>query len=143
MWSPINYTLRLLSIALSITVLACNTHSPVLLKESGAVPDSVLKNIQTAPVTLQESGEVIKLNGKIIPNEKLQAKVFALVSGKIRSVAVELGDFVHRGQTLAVLQSSEVALVSNDLSVSEANLAIAKKNMESTKELYQSNLATE
>jgi cobalt-zinc-cadmium efflux system membrane fusion protein len=50
---------------------------------------------------------------------------------------------VQKGQTLAVLQSSEVAGISNDLTLAESNVAMMKKNLETTKDLYQGNLATE
>src|SRR6185369_8288811 len=42
-----------------------------------------------------------------------------------------------------VLQSMEVAANSNDVALAEANVTITKKNMESTKDLYDGNLATE
>jgi cobalt-zinc-cadmium efflux system membrane fusion protein len=123
-------------------ITSCN--SPVAAPvKNNSVWDSVTRNLHTSPVTVENVTEIIKLNGKIEANEDHQAKVYALVSGKIKSVNVALGDRVQKGQTLAVLQSTEVAGISNDLSLAEANVAITKKNMETTKDLYQGNLATE
>jgi cobalt-zinc-cadmium efflux system membrane fusion protein len=85
----------------------------------------------------------IKLNGKVEPNEAKQAKVFALVSGKIQSVNAELGDYVKKGQVLAVLKSTEVAGISNDLSSAESNVTMTKKALETSKEMYDAKLATE
>jgi cobalt-zinc-cadmium efflux system membrane fusion protein len=99
--------------------------------------------VHTAPVQEENVAEIIKLNGKIQANEDHQAKVYALVSGKIKSVNVALGDKVQKGQLLAVLQSMEVAGMSNDLTLAESNVAMTKKNLETTKDLYQGNLATE
>lgn len=110
---------------------------------SNTVWDSVVQNVRTAPVTVENVSESIKLNGKVQANEDHQAKVYALVSGKIKSVNVALGDKVQKNQTLAVLQSMEVAGMSNDLSLAEANVAMTKKNLETTRDLYQGNLATE
>jgi cobalt-zinc-cadmium efflux system membrane fusion protein len=69
--------------------------------------------------------------------------VYSLVSGRIESLKVELGDRVRKGQVLAVLRSSEVANASNDLSQAKSNLEMAKKSYESVKDLYESRLATE
>jgi cobalt-zinc-cadmium efflux system membrane fusion protein len=124
------------------TAVSCNSHEAEPAKNNGAW-DSVIRTVQTAPATVENVSDNVKLNGKIAANEDHQAKVYALVSGKIRNVNVALGDKVQKGQTLAVLQSSEVAGISNDLTLAESNVAMMKKNLETTKDLYQGNLATE
>lgn len=123
--------------------ISCANHEVVAPKDDSAVPDSVVKHVTTAPVKIEDVSDVIKLNGKIVPNENRQAKVYALVSGRIHSVSVELGDHVKKGQQLAVLQSTEVAGAANDLSVAQSSLDIAQKNLQSTEDMYKSNLATE
>ncbi len=107
------------------------------------LPDSLIKNVQTVPVKLEDENGIIKLNGKVQANEAHQAKVFALVSGKVQSLKVELGDFVHKGQVLALLNSIEVAGIANDLANAEANVILAEKTLATTKSLYEGNLATE
>lgn len=123
--------------------ISCRQHEVVASKNDQPVPDSIINKTETATVEMDEIAESVKLNGKIIPNESKQAKVYALVSGKIKSLSVELGDYVKKGQTMAVLQSSEVAGVANDLSLAQSNADITKKNLESTESLYKSSLATE
>ncbi|MEO6915878.1 MAG: efflux RND transporter periplasmic adaptor subunit [Chitinophagaceae bacterium] len=122
---------------------SCNSHEEIAPKEDKAVPDSIAKQVVTAPVTMDDVSDVIKLNGKIIPNETMQAKIYALVSGRVKSVSVELGDHVRKGQQLAVLQSTEVAGAANDLSVAQATVDIAQKTLQSTEEMFKGNLATE
>jgi cobalt-zinc-cadmium efflux system membrane fusion protein len=122
--------------------VACGRPEAATPKENGTL-DSIVRNVTTTPVTVENETEYIKLNGKIQANEDHQAKVYALASGKIKSVNVALGDKVQKGQTLAVLQSMEVAGNSNDVSLAESNVALTKKNLESTKDLYDGNLATE
>lgn len=127
-----------------VAVLAsCQQATPVATKETNPLPDSLIGQLQTAPATLEEMTDVIKLNGKITPTEKQQAKVFALVSGRVGTVQAELGDVVQKGQVLATLASSEVAAVSNDLSLANANVEMALKNMETRRSLYQGGLVTE
>ena len=130
-------------IVISIIAASCEEHKTIVEKDTSAIPDSVASKAQTATVMMDDVAESVKLNGKIVPNESKQAKVYALVSGKIKSLSVELGDYVKQGQTLAILQSTEVAGVANDLSLAQSNVDITKKNLESTQELYKSNLATE
>ena len=122
---------------------SCEQPKEIMPKDDKPVPDSVARQTVTAPASTGNENNMIKLNGKITPDETKQAKVYALVSGKIRSVSVELGDHVNRGKQLAVLQSTEVAGVANDVSVSQSNLAIAQKNLQAAEDMYKSNLATE
>lgn len=126
-----------------LAITACTSNTPVAVKEDKPVSDSLIRHLQTAPVTLEEMEDVIKLNGRIEPAEQKQVRVYALVSGRVQSVKAELGDPVKQGQVLAVMQSSEVADVTNALSVATANLEMAKKNMETRKSLYESDLVTE
>lgn len=122
---------------------SCESRQTETVKETSVISDSVINHVQTAPVVAEGEGDVIKLNGKIQPNESKQAKVYALVSGKIQSVRVELGDHVAKGQVLAVLKSSEVAGMTNDLTLAESNVAMAKKSLQTTEDLYKGKLATE
>lgn len=122
---------------------ACSPKQKEMIKEKGGIPDSVVKTLSTSRAETGDTEGYIKLNGKIEPDEARQVKVFTLVSGKVQSVNVELGDFVQKGQVLAVMKSSEVASISNAVDVAAADMASAEKNLASVKELYAGNLATE
>ena len=132
-----------LLLALNMFFISCGNHQQEPVKDSSILSDSLIKNVQTAPVVSENISDVIKLNGKIEADENKQAKVFSLVSGRITSLKVELGDYVHKGQVLAVLRSTEVAGFTNDLSMAESNVTLAKKAMETSKDLYDGKLATE
>lgn len=127
----------------SVGLFSCNDRQTQPVKATSAIPDTLVKNIQTAPAVTEFERDVIKLNGKIQANESRQAKVFALVSGRIQYTHAELGDFVRKGQVLAELKSIEVAGMSNDISLAESNVQMAKKNLETTTDLYKGSLATE
>ncbi|MBS1662413.1 MAG: efflux RND transporter periplasmic adaptor subunit, partial [Bacteroidetes bacterium] len=51
-------------------------------------------------------------------------------------------DYVNAGQVLAVIRSSEMAGYSNDLVTAESNLRISETNLQKTKDLYKSGLAS-
>ena len=135
------------SLLVVFSIVSCSSNKPeeVASTDTSAngITDSIIKSLQTAPVEGSSEADIIKLNGKIQPNEGTQAKVFALVSGKIKTVHVELGDYVKKGQTLAVIQSTEVATVSTDLAVAHSDVELAKKNLQVQQDLYQGKLATE
>lgn len=138
-----SFAIYILPLAFTGMLAACGSHHTETRKDEPAVSDSLVKNVETAPATMEAPSETIKLNGKIQPDEGKQAKVYALVSGKIKSVQVELGDYVKQGQVLAVLQSAEVAGINNDVSIAASSVEMARKNMETQKSLFEGNLATQ
>jgi cobalt-zinc-cadmium efflux system membrane fusion protein len=54
-----------------------------------------------------------------------------------------LGDYVSAGQLLGIIHSSEMAGYSNDLINAETNLRVAKKNLDATKDMSNSGLASQ
>ncbi|MDR0798221.1 MAG: efflux RND transporter periplasmic adaptor subunit [Dysgonamonadaceae bacterium] len=111
---------------------------------SGNVARNIFtEDLQKTVVHAEEINRPLKLNGRIVPDEAKQASVYALVSGRIGQVNVELGDYVRKGQTIAALKSAEVAGVNNDLTLARQNLEIARKNRDTYKELYESDLVSE
>jgi cobalt-zinc-cadmium efflux system membrane fusion protein len=128
--------------ALYFLISSCGRHSADVANETPVV-EPLHQNLEIATAVMDAMSNEIKLNGKVVPNEGRQAKVYALVSGKISEATKELGDYVQKGQTLAVLRSTEVVNMSNDISLAEANVDMAKKNKESVEDLYKGDLATE
>ena len=61
---------------------------------------------------------------------------------EIQDVKVALGDYVNAGQILAIIRSSEMAGYGNDLVNAESNLRISETNLQKTKDLYKSGLAS-
>lgn len=128
--------------ALLLVLCGCNKQQ-VADKQMALINDSLLNSLPSALAVEEEIKEELRLNGRIVPDEARQASVYALVSGRISQVDVELGDYVRKGQTLAILKSAEVAGVNNELLAARSNLEIARKSMESYKELYDSKLVPE
>ncbi|MGZ3925174.1 MAG: efflux RND transporter periplasmic adaptor subunit [Flavisolibacter sp.] len=137
------FSFALFMVVIISFLISCNSHEKDEAATTPVISDSLIRTLQTAPVVPKDESNIVKLNGKIQPDESRLVKVYALVSGKIQKVNVELGDFVHKGQTLAILKSTEVAGTSNDLVLAESNVAMTKKALETTKDLYDGKLATE
>lgn len=81
--------------------------------------------------------------GKISADKNNYIDVFPLVGGNVMSVNVELGDYVHRGQVLATIRSTELAEVQKDVSDSKNDLVVAQNNLRVAKEMYEGKLNTE
>jgi membrane fusion protein, multidrug efflux system len=79
--------------------------------------------------TLKKS---VDLPGELQPY--LQTDLFAKVQGYVRDMKVDIGDRVHKGQTLAVIEAPEV---NTQVMQSEAALASAKSKYTGSADKYQ------
>ena len=105
--------------------------------------DSMQKNIAVSTVKLETVKNEITLSGKIEANEDKWVKVFPVVDGIVQSMNVQLGDFVHKGQTLAVIKSSNIADYQSQVTYAKSNISTAQKNLQSTTEMFNAGLSTE
>lgn len=85
----------------------------------------------------------IRLFGKIAPDNNKTAQVYPIVSGIVKSIHVELGDYVKQGQILATIQSGEVAMLQREKLDAINEVAVAEKNLQVAKDLFAARLNTE
>jgi len=95
--------------------------------------------------TVQEASALtqITLTGNIAPDEAKMVKIFPLVSGVAENINVQLGDVVHKGQTLAILKSAEMAGYTKDYISSSADVRSTRRTLESTKDMFKGGLASQ
>lgn len=106
------------------------------------VTDTLLKSLVTDTVSSGGAKSEISLSGAIAPDENKMVKIFPMVSGIVEDVNVLLGDFVKKGQTLAIMRSSEMAGFTKDYVSSQADMKSFKRVLQSTQDLYKSGLAS-
>ena len=111
-------------------------------KQRYTIPDSLMKTIDIDTVTKCQLVNSITLTGQVDFNQDNVRKIYPMISGNIQDIKVVLGDYVKEGQVLGVIKSSEMAGYSNDLVNAESNLQVAKKNLDKTKDMYKSGLAS-
>lgn len=78
-------------------------------KDAGASTATATPAADTAQVFLLKTDtlkKVVELPGELIPY--LQTDLFAKVQGYVQAMKVDIGDRVHKGQTLAVIEAPEV-----------------------------------
>jgi cobalt-zinc-cadmium efflux system membrane fusion protein len=107
------------------------------------IPDSLMANITFDTVKTENISSELKLTGKISFNEDHVVRVFPLVSGHISDVKVSIGDYVHKGQVLAQILSSDMAGYTSEYKSAQSELAIAKKNLDVTTEMKNSGISSE
>ncbi len=85
----------------------------------------------------------LSLTGKITFNQDKMVKVFPLVSGHIEQVKAELGDFVQKGQTLAVMRSGDLADLQQQAVAAQGQLAVAQKNYQVADDMTKGGLTSQ
>ena len=108
-----------------------------------SISDTFQRYIAIDTVKQQQVISKLGLTGKITFDENEVARIYPFVGGKIQSLDVELGDYVQKGQTLAVIRSFETADYANQLVQAESNLIMAKKNAESANSAFHTGLISE
>ncbi|MBC7806985.1 MAG: efflux RND transporter periplasmic adaptor subunit [Akkermansiaceae bacterium] len=88
-----------------------------------------LAEITIAPVRRQVVNEKLALSGVIQTAGDRLAKMTPRVAGKVKSVSAVVGDDVRAGQTLALIESGELARAQAALAQAEGRLAAARSNL--------------
>ncbi|MBD0298268.1 MAG: efflux RND transporter periplasmic adaptor subunit [Flavisolibacter sp.] len=114
-----------------------------LAKKEPLISDSLMKIITIDSVKLQPVDDQLKLSGAVGFNENKVVKVFPNSSGQVVQVLVSFGDYVHKGQTLALIKSADVAGNYSDLTSAEADLKIARRQMENARSLYEGGISSQ
>ena len=112
-------------------------------KAAFALTDTMFSRVRTEPAVMQPIRSQLRLIGRVVPDENRVIKVFPLVGGNVLDVRAELGDFVRKGQTLAVIQSGEVAGFNSQLAQGQAELRLSQKNLQVAKDLFADKLSSE
>lgn len=105
--------------------------------------DSMLKTTTTAKATPQPLKNELDFYGKITADNNKSIDVYPLVGGNVVKVNVELGDYVKKGQVLAVIKSTDIADFEKQMVDAKSDLIVAKNNLKSTQELFEGKLNAE
>lgn len=129
---------------LSVIVTGCETkHEDPEAPQRFAMTDKMMQECTFATATNDFAQNEIKLFGKVTADNNNMAQVFPAVSGSVTAIKAELGDYVKQGQLLATVMSSEVAGFRSQTSDADADVSIAERNLQSTKDMYEGKLASE
>ncbi|MDI9358805.1 MAG: efflux RND transporter periplasmic adaptor subunit [Phycisphaerales bacterium] len=110
---------------------------------SAILTDTVRQHIIIDTVKLEKLDDAITLTGRVEVDQDNLVKVYPIVGGLVKDLFVQLGDYVHKGQTLATIYSGEIADIQDQLANNKAILKNVEKNLQVTRQLYAANLATD
>ena len=105
--------------------------------------DTMLNMIKTDSVTMCGVADELQLSGEVSYDENKVFKVYPRSSGQVMQCNLTLGDKVSAGQTLAVIKSADVAGNYADVSSADADITIAKREMDNQESLFKSGIASE
>jgi len=105
--------------------------------------DTMLARCEFAGAELMDVKDELRLFGKVEADNNKLAHVYPIAGGNVTRINVELGDYVEQGQILATVQSSEVADFQRQRLDALADVAVAEKNVQISKELYEGKLNSE
>ncbi len=80
---------------------------------------------------------------KLLPNQDFEAQVGSLVSGRVREVFVQVGDFVKAEQELMHIEGLEVGEIKSKFIKAKAQLKFAEANYERQKTLVEQKVGSQ
>src|SRR3569833_1135149 len=140
------YIILLSAIVIAVMAMAlqsCHHAEEPPKDEKFEVTDSLINSLLLDTVKEASALSEINLTGTIAADENKMVKIYPMVSGVAHDVLVQLGDVVTKGQTLAIMKSAEMAAFTKDYISAEADLRSTRRTLESTRDLYQSGLASQ
>lgn len=82
---------------------------------------------------------VIKANGTLRVPNKNRANATSLYAGVIKTLNVELGDYVRKGQVIATIENPQFILLQEEFLSLESSIILAEQELERQKELNAGN----
>lgn len=107
------------------------------------ISDTMQSRIALDTAVLSNINNELQLSGEVGFDENKVVKVYPFSSGQVTEVKVSLGDKVSAGQVLAVIRSADIAGNYSDLKSSNADVAIAKRQMDNAKLLLDKGISSE
>ena len=81
--------------------------------------------------------------GEISFAEDNVVRIFPIVSGTVEKIRVSLGDYVTKGQILAILLSMDMSQIQRDFNIAKSNFSVEEKNLSRAQELFGSGMMSE
>ena len=128
-----------------MALVACSKEAPKkqeVVTKGYEISNEMLKSTTFAEARKEYIKDQMSFFGKISADKNSYIDIYPLVGGNVLTVNAELGDYVHKGQVLATIRSTEVAGFQKDLNDARNDLAVAKNNLRVAQEMYEGKLNT-
>lgn len=91
----------------------------------------------------RDQGGILRLPGRLVWNEEKTVRIFPQLGGRVQEIAVDVGQAVKAGQTLARLASPDYGQARADARKAEADLKLAEKALARNRELRDAGIVAE
>ncbi|MEO7988694.1 MAG: efflux RND transporter periplasmic adaptor subunit [Chryseolinea sp.] len=143
MMNRISLSVCLFTLVILGSITSCNKKPVEENDVAFSLSDTMMTMCKFHKATLEKVKNEIRLFGKITADNNKLAQVYPVVGGVVTSINIELGDYVHQGQILATIQSTEVAQFQKEKLDAVSGIAVAEKNLQVVKDLFSSKLNSE
>ncbi len=116
---------------------------PAVKRSTLLLTEQQMNYVKLDSVRVIPSAEQFAAVGEVSFAEDNLVHVFPIVSGKVETVDVSLGDYVQRGKLLATLLSTDISQYQKDYSIAKSNFEVEEKNFTRTQELYKSGMLSD
>lgn len=91
----------------------------------------------------KDKGGLLRLPGRLVWNEEKTVRVFPQVGGRVQSIAVDVGQGIKLGQTLAVLSSPDYGQALAEARKARADAQVAAQALERNRVLREAGVVAE
>ena len=132
-------------ISLGVLAGACSRSTQVAGTEEPGIflTDSLKRVVSVDTVRCRPVADELTLTGRVAFNPEKVAQVYPIFGGTVVEVRAEIGDYVRRGDVLAVIRSGEVAEYEKQRKEAQHGLALARRNLHSVQDMEASGMASE
>jgi cobalt-zinc-cadmium efflux system membrane fusion protein len=101
-----------------------------------------LKQIKVDPAGAEDAPQALTTTGRVQFDENKMARILPPVSGQVQLLHVQVGDPVHGGEVLFMLNSRDVAAAFAEHIAAHRDLDLAQKTLSMTQDLYDHQAAS-
>ena len=132
-------------ISLGVLAGACSRSAQVAGTEEPGMflTDSLKRVVSVDTVHCRPVADELTLTGRVAFNPEKVAQVYPIFGGTVVEVRAEIGDYMRRGDVLAVIRSGEVAEYEKQRKESQHRLALARRNLHSVQDMAASGMVSE
>ena len=123
---------------------SCSTkdNNETSVSPEACLTDSLMQVVSIDTVHTRILIDELTLNGRVTFNQEQVVQVFPIFGGRVIAVNAEVGDYVHKGEVLAVVKSGEVAEYEKQLKDAEQQVAVTRRNWDVAQDMYNAGMAS-
>ncbi len=136
---------RIIPLLFVYLLVSCRPRTAEHVDTSGVLllHDSLRQIVTVDTVRMAAVPDELLLNGRVTFDAGRMAGVYPAFGGIITDIRVETGDYVRKGDVLAIVRSPEAADIVRERAEAGSQVEVAKRQHQVARELYDSGMAAE